>query len=296
MTKRDDAVELDGLGRDELVELVRRLVEQVMALKAENVELRRRLGLDSTNSGMPPSTDTEAARGKRARKRVDKNRASGRRRGKQHGAPGATLMQVTDPDETVMHVPALCGGCGDSLSDAAVVKRKTGQVFDLPEITVHITEHVVEARRCDCGYVTCADMPTEVRSWACWGPRVRAVCVYLVVAQHVPYDRAAESSIFDETGARVHNGDDAQRNSPNLLGGFQRATPGRVRRASSPLANRGGFPISRIAPPLSPAEKPRSTSHVRSSIRETAVDYQCRRHELIRLTNISGVATRAVVT
>ncbi len=199
MTKHDDAVELDGLGRDELVELVRRLVDQVAVLNAdvrklnaENEQLRRRLGLDSTNSGMPPSTDTEAARGKRARKRVDNKKATGRKPGKQPGARGTTLMQVTDPDETFVHTPIECGGCGDSLSDAAVVKRKTGQVFDLPEITVRVTEHVVEARRCDCGYVTCADMPAQVRSWACWGPRVRAVCVYLVVAQHVPYGRAAE--------------------------------------------------------------------------------------------------------
>ena len=192
MAKHSGGVELDGLGRGELVELVRRLGDQVAALNAEIVELRRRLGLDSTNSGMPPSTDQKPARDKRARKRVVENKTGRRKPGKQPGARGTTLMQVTDPDEAVVHTPTECGGCGDSLADAAVVKRKTGQVFDLPEITVRVTEHVVEARRCGCGYVTCADMPTQVRSWACWGPRVRAVCVYLVVAQHVPYDRAAE--------------------------------------------------------------------------------------------------------
>ena len=37
--------------------LVKELLEKIKRLEAENAELRRRLGLDSTNSHKPPSSD-----------------------------------------------------------------------------------------------------------------------------------------------------------------------------------------------------------------------------------------------
>ncbi len=37
--------------------LVKQLLEKIEQLEAENAELRRRLGLDSTNSHQPPSSD-----------------------------------------------------------------------------------------------------------------------------------------------------------------------------------------------------------------------------------------------
>jgi len=50
---------------DELAALVEGLVARVEALEAENAALKRRLGLDSTNSSTPPSQDLPAAKGKR---------------------------------------------------------------------------------------------------------------------------------------------------------------------------------------------------------------------------------------
>lgn len=40
-----------------LQELVKQLLEKIKQLEAEHAELRRRLGLDSTNSHKPPSSD-----------------------------------------------------------------------------------------------------------------------------------------------------------------------------------------------------------------------------------------------
>ena len=37
--------------------LIRQLLEEIDQLKAENAELRRRLGMDSTNSHQPPGSD-----------------------------------------------------------------------------------------------------------------------------------------------------------------------------------------------------------------------------------------------
>jgi transposase len=41
----------------EVEELIASLKREIAALRAENAELRRRLGLDSSNSSKPPSSD-----------------------------------------------------------------------------------------------------------------------------------------------------------------------------------------------------------------------------------------------
>jgi hypothetical protein len=50
---------------DELAALVVGLVARVETLEAENAELRRRLGMNSTNSSVPPSKDSIEAKAKR---------------------------------------------------------------------------------------------------------------------------------------------------------------------------------------------------------------------------------------
>jgi transposase len=85
---------------DELVALVERQAATIERLETENAalrvqstqltervaELERRLGADSSNSSRPPSSDAPWAK-KPARKRSSRTR-SGRKPGKQPGAPG----------------------------------------------------------------------------------------------------------------------------------------------------------------------------------------------------------------
>ena len=129
---------------------------------------------------------------------------TGRRPGKQPGAPGSTLRQVEFPDVQVRHQPGCCGGCGGDLSAADVVGEARRQVFDIPRPAVEVTEHIAETRRCRCGRKTTASFPAEATSPACWGPRVRALCVYLLVYQHVPAARTAE--LLAAMGAAVSVG------------------------------------------------------------------------------------------
>src|SRR5262245_1005516 len=82
------------LSREELITLVG-------ALRAHIAELERRLGLNSSNSGRPPSSD-----GLRKPARVSSLRErSGKKPGGQKGHKGETLRQVTDPNEVVNHYP-----------------------------------------------------------------------------------------------------------------------------------------------------------------------------------------------
>ena len=65
-------------------------------------ELERRLGLNSSNSGKPPSSDGLK---KPARATRSLREPSGKPTGGQKGHKGETLRQVADPDATVDHYP-----------------------------------------------------------------------------------------------------------------------------------------------------------------------------------------------
>src|ERR1700684_2716541 len=96
--------------REELIALIAALTAKNAALKERIAELERRLGLTSSNSGKPPSSDglkkpPRAARTKSLRGPSD------RPSGGQKGHKGETLEQVAAPDHTVDHVPPFCAAC-----------------------------------------------------------------------------------------------------------------------------------------------------------------------------------------
>jgi len=65
------------------------------------------------------------------------------------------------------------------------------QVFDLPPITVRVTEHRLVKRRCECGVTTCATPPPGARAPVQYGPRITAIVLYLYVGQFLSRQRAA---------------------------------------------------------------------------------------------------------
>jgi len=94
---------------------------------------------------------------------------------------------MTDtPDEVITHAPERCGGCGADLADAELIGVERRQVTDVPEPTPVSFEHRVERRRCGCGTETAGSFPAHVRAPVSYGPRVRAIVVYLLARQHIP--------------------------------------------------------------------------------------------------------------
>jgi transposase len=193
-----------------IVELMERLatLERVVAeqarvideLRAENAELKRRLGLTSRTSSKPPSADGPAKPPPRSRREP-----SGRLPGKQPGEPGFTLRQVSDPDRVRVHRPHRCEGCGGGLRRASVTSVEVRQVFDLPPVRVSVTEHRLQHRRCQCGTTTMARVPAGVNAPVQYGPQVKAIAAYLVGYQHLPYERAAET-LADLLGVGMSTG------------------------------------------------------------------------------------------
>jgi len=185
----------------EQARVITELRERVAALEAENAELKRRLGMDSTNSSKPPSSDSPFT--KPAPKSL--RRKSGRKPGGQPGHPGSTLALVDNPNERKRHEPGPCTGCGASLADAPEVGMERRQVFDLPPITVRVTEHQLIARRCACGATTCGAAPEGVTAPVQYGPRITAIILYLYVGQFLSKKRTAQA-LAELFGAPVSEG------------------------------------------------------------------------------------------
>ncbi|HEX2243658.1 MAG TPA: DUF6444 domain-containing protein, partial [Gammaproteobacteria bacterium] len=168
---------------DDLVELVAKQARVIDAqaaeieqLKARVADLESRLGANSRNSSKPPSSDGLA---KPAPKSL--RRKSGRKPGGQAGREGRSLSQVSDPDEVMRHEPVCCRGCGRGLGRAAEAGVERRQVFDVPPIKVRVTEHRLVAKKCVCGTVTRPDAPGGVAAPVQYGPRMKALIVYLYV-------------------------------------------------------------------------------------------------------------------
>ena len=174
---------------EELAALVVGQAEQIARLEGEVAELKRQLGQNSRNSSKPPSSDSPFV--KPAPKSL--RRQSGRKPGGQPGHPGATLALVADPNRRMRHEPGPCSGCGADLADAPQVGVERRQVFDLPPLTVQVTEHQLIARRCCCGATTGGSAPAGVRSPVQYGPRISAIILYLYVGQFLSKKRTAQA-------------------------------------------------------------------------------------------------------
>ncbi len=166
-----------------------RQAERIEQLEAEVAELRRQLGQNSRNSSKPPALDSPCT--KPGPKPL--RRRSGRKPGGQPGHPGSTLALVDDAGERKRHEPGPCVGCGASLADAPEVGMERRQVFDLPPITVRVTEHQLIARRCGCGTTTCGTAPDGVTAPVQYGPRISAIILYLYVGQFLSKKRTAQA-------------------------------------------------------------------------------------------------------
>src|ERR1022692_4595080 len=137
-----------------------RLEALVAALKAQNAELlariavqnariadlERQLGLNSGNSGKPPSRD--GLKKKPARVSSLRER-SGKKPGGQKGHPGKTLSRTETPDATIDHFPETCAAGGAALNETMVTGHTARQVFDVPEPQpLSVAEH--RAHGCLC--------------------------------------------------------------------------------------------------------------------------------------------------
>lgn len=182
--------DLDELSREELLAALAQRDAVIAGLLAEIERLKRRIGMDSSNSSLPPGSDGPAARAKRAKR---KKGPSPRRRGGQAGHEGRGLQRVADPDHVEVVAPGECVGCGATLSGRPGRIMSRLQVFDTPPVKLGVTEYQLLAVPCGgCGIVTRAVAPQGVAGPCCYGSNVRAATALLACNGHMSIERAAD--------------------------------------------------------------------------------------------------------
>lgn len=194
MMNRDEIRAVYDQGPDAVIELVERLFaiielqqQQIAALTERVKELEARLNSNSQNSNLPPSSDgfKKKTRSLRQRRR--------RKSGAQAGHAPHRLTPVAAPDAVVFHSLRQCSACQADLTEAVVRDTKARQVFDLPEIRLQVTEHRAELKHCPhCGAVEAAAFPPAITQVAQYGDTIKALAVYLMNYQLLPYRRTRE--------------------------------------------------------------------------------------------------------
>jgi transposase len=160
------------------------LRKQVAFLEARLRELEQRLGLNSTNSSIPPSANPPQAPPPVAKK------PTGRKPG---GQPGHQAFQrVRIPPEGVRHtialIPPHCEHCHTPLPAQAGPNDPEPfwhQVAELPRTAAVVTEYQAHARTCfSCGHLTREQIPAVLRAEII-GERLGATMSYLAASPHV---------------------------------------------------------------------------------------------------------------
>lgn len=159
----------------------------IVRLQARIAELERRVGQDSQNSHKPPASD---GLGRRLRPKREKR---GRANGGQIGHAGHRLEQVETPDEMVGHRPETCSRCGTALAGQPERSGERRQVFDLPPIRMQVTEHQQVHISCpQCQHDNAGAWPVHVTGRTQYGPRLRALAMYLRMQHLLPVKRTSE--------------------------------------------------------------------------------------------------------
>lgn len=175
-------------GEESVVVAFEQLVSVIRQLENRVQKLEDQVSKNSKNSSKPPSSD-----GYGKGKTQSLRKASGRAIGGQTGHEGHTLKAVAEPDVRQVHVVECCQQCHKDLAEVASSDYERRQVFDLPEVRLHVTEHCAEIKQCPgCGVLNKAVFPSEVSQAVQYGPRFQAQLVYLNQYQHTPSERTSE--------------------------------------------------------------------------------------------------------
>jgi transposase len=174
------------------------LKQLVAVLLAENAELKRRLGMNSTNSNKPPSSDGP-----------DVQRPGQKPKGKKRGGQSGhdpNLRQLIEPGacrQVIPHIPQQCR-CGSMHLGTPELEARH-QVISLPELKAPVDEHQSFSRTClDCGALNTRPIPPEILCSA-FGSDVVALIGQLTGEYHLP-KRAVQRILADLFGIDISLG------------------------------------------------------------------------------------------
>ena len=211
-----------------------------LRLLADLKEARERLNQGPTNSSRPPSSRAPWERGETLTQAeetaaslpgaaepaeaappdspptelpptaVNPAVTSARKPGKQPGAPGVGRTQLFEAQEVIPHYPAVCAGCGRTLTEPVGAVAYTGfQAVELhwgkpaqPGLIIEVVDHRYYDVPCPCGHRTRAEagqgavdpllVGITLSEWRLVGPGLAALMVALALRLRVSRARIRE--------------------------------------------------------------------------------------------------------
>ncbi len=193
-----DLHQLSHAQKDELIgqlfDLVQHLRRELAGVQQQLSQLQNQPRLNSKNSSKPPSSDGLAKPAvKLTLKPAPQSlRPTGQHpNGGQRGHSGHTLRQSAQPDVVIEHTGAAhCSVCQSPLHWHHV--EDTRQVFELPVLRAHITEHRLMRSTCTCGAKHTGAFPQGINAPTQYGPQVKALVTHLNQQHFVPLARTCE--------------------------------------------------------------------------------------------------------
>ena len=195
--KREEIEKVYDQGKEAVVNLVEGLINeftsQIATLTNRIEKLEGQLKKNSHNSSKPPSSD-----GLKKKKRTKSQRKkTGKKSGGQKGHKGKNLEMTDSPDETISLSVKTCACCGESLENVDARDYDKRQEFELPKISVHITEYQAEIKDCPHCKTECkAIFPEGITHKTQYGNYLRAIAVYFRNYEFIPVERSVE--IFED--------------------------------------------------------------------------------------------------
>ena len=180
---------------------------EVLDLKAQVAKLLELLNRNSGNSGLPPSSDSPAARSERNARRHG-GKGTKRRRGGQpkHRGTRRELLPAERVDDVVQFFPSHCEGCSAALAPTPDPHPKRYQTTELPAIEPHTTEYQRHSVTCArCRHATLAPFDASRIPASPFGPRLMSVTALLTGVYHLSRRKAAQL-LSDIVGVKLSLG------------------------------------------------------------------------------------------
>lgn len=184
-----------------LNEQYRLVMEQNALLIAENKELRRRLGMNSSNSSKPPSSDPPGATSAEGKKKKKKKRKRGAQKG--HCGYKRSLLPPERVDYFLDIKPDACKTCGSALEGEGF-DPFVHQVLELVDGKIEVTEYQLYCIKCCCGVRNRGELPDGTMPFLL-GPRLTAV-VALLTGKYRLSKRNTRELLIDLFGIEISIG------------------------------------------------------------------------------------------
>lgn len=193
MTTKYTRSQLQTLSKEQLIDIIlqqqdtiSRLEHTILLMEERLHKLESQIHKDSHNSHIPPS---------QSRPLLIKNlrQPTGKPSGGQPGHPGHTLAMVDNPTRTITYRVTRCQYCDQDLSKTPVISYERRQVFDLPPLTLEVTEYRIEKKLCVCGHLNMADFPTSAPAPVQYGLNIQTLISTLATHGYLSLKRIGET-------------------------------------------------------------------------------------------------------